>query len=426
MQVYETLEAAVTLPPDISCGIILTGGRYAPGDFGNGIYSRCAAPSALQPWFRQDSSGNWWSNISETICPEHLSPVGLGDDTAAVQAWVNYALDPATTGDMKLRGRTYQICGQVLVDGPYVADDGANDIYLSGCGYRSVLNFTNANAAGLRITGGTNAMTLADLRIAGPSGASNTMLQTDSAWGLLTLSRVNFKGGGVQALLTATNPDSGGSLGVTFSDCTFGGSKTCSVRGWAQQTNLIENVNFNNCFWANFTGSAVNMSGADAIYFRGGRAERLPSQPSTVSPMLFDNSFACGFHNFYLEDGNNVPLITLGSGNRQFWYKDGTMSFNVEPPDPSAMKALATSVYCANPIRNVQVTGNDIHGHGKIDSMMMLYGPISYLQREFNTVTADNANYGWNDSASWNAATNRSGHNDFQGTFNIAKWIYPE
>lgn len=70
-----------------------TSGYSVPGDGGAGAYIRVSTPGVVKPWHAQLADGSYWQLNVSTVHPKHFGAVldGVADDTAAIQAWADYA-----------------------------------------------------------------------------------------------------------------------------------------------------------------------------------------------------------------------------------------------------------------------------------------------------------------------------------------------
>lgn len=112
--------AAATIPAAVS--YVQLAGYAAAGDGGAALHKRIAAPGAPKSWQLQSADGAWWelAEKSPTALMFGAKADAVTDDTAAIQAGIDYLVTRAYGGKLIFPGGRYKVSAPLTVTGQYI------------------------------------------------------------------------------------------------------------------------------------------------------------------------------------------------------------------------------------------------------------------------------------------------------------------
>jgi hypothetical protein len=410
--------AATSIPSGTNC--FYTAGYSTVGDGGDALYVKISAPGTPQPWQFQSADGAWWQLTNDLVRPEHFGARANNsdDDTTPVKNWFSYAL-AGMPGKIMLSGKTYKCGSTITLDGQGQSLLPNHDnITVYGVGPMSALNLQGSPGILIDSASGIGYLKFVDMLLY--SGLNtNTLVHTKAVFGLLTLDSVYFNGGDT-GLYLDSQVQSGSGINGTLSlharSCLFINQASFGIYGVPQSTNLVENIHIDSCEFQSQGGTGLRLSGADAIFVRGCRWERVEISSSSAH-IHIDTTFAVHINDCYLEEGgpssnpNPVPLIQLGSGVKEIWVDHNYFSVLVN----GGSSASAVTLNTGAPVNQLSFCDNHIVVNGNIPAPGAVFSAtVTNLHRHGNTIQVNGGNTvnsGWQDGGS--AANMASYGNNF-------------
>ena len=330
--------------------------------------------------------------------PENFGAVGKPgvDDTVAINAWIAYA---AAGGNCWLQGKTYLCNGTVVIDGQGSALLGNNcNFTLHGCGPTSVIQLMGSPGLTIESLSGTGVFKCVDMQFYSPL-RTNTLVHTNYLVGLTNFDSVIFNGGSIGLWLDSQAAGVNGSLSLHARACTFWGQATRGIISDPYNTNLVENIHIDGCEFFLQGGTSIYITGADAIWINGCRFERVVLV--SASPHIYiDTTFGVKITDNYIEDGNNVFLISVGADISSINISDNYLSVAVNGNHDGAGSAVlgAGALNVGVAIDQLKFNGNYILVNGTCTTLFS--ATATNLDRHGNTIRVNSGftvTNGWQD-----------------------------